>query len=683
MRRSVARSVAITLVTLGTGCAPPPAGFDFRAAAEVEGLVASSLEFVGDPRLTSSQADRPEVETSRVARFTVAVLPRADCTDCYRLERDGDRFVVRGGVPLGVQYGVAHLLELHGYRFHHPWKTYVPEALLEPDPAAFDRDFAPELSRRRGLHLHTLHPIEALYDFWVPSAKNLEGARRTIDFVVKNRGNAISMYALDDITPGDATADAWKAHTRRILEYARSRGVTTSISIQLFGKSNLQQSFDLIDDDTAPDPLPELERRLHVLLDDVPYDDVTLTFGEFFKADPERLVRSIDDTTDALLRVKPGLELSASIHVGNYPDLRVDFRGERQLYYFLVRYAKAPIVPWVHTVFYYTLYGDAGGAYLHDDFSEHRAYLEARLKQGQRASYFPESAYWVAFDNSVPTYLPVYVKSRWLDLSKLAPQGLEEHMLFSSGWEWGSWQTDAATLRMGFSVPQTWSEPLTEQFAPFGPRGRAAADLIRRLGDLQDEALIGQRLAAYLASRDEVIEVGKARGIVSQPDRVLFSDLVAMTPADRSRFVATVLEPLGRFAEAQGGLDAELSELALPDDNPFFVELKDGFGVTAARGRFIHALYRAVATSAGGADAAPWLAQAEAELSRAETFVSRRRRALWDPDATEVLRAMPNPTFYDYGYLREADTLCFWKRERAQVRNLLKGEGLFVPACVL
>jgi hypothetical protein len=224
---------------------------------------------------------------SRRAAVTVAVVPREDCADCYRLERDGARVVIRGGLPLGVQYGVAHLLELHGYRLHHPWKTYVPPTFLEPDAAAFDRDFAPQVSRRRGLHLHTQHPIEALYDFWVPSAKNLEGARRIIDFIVKNRGNAVSMDALDDITPGDETARAWEAHTQRLLAYAKARGVTSSISIQLFGKSNLQQSFDLIDDDTAPNPLPELERRLHVLLDDVPYDDVTLAFGEFFKADPE------------------------------------------------------------------------------------------------------------------------------------------------------------------------------------------------------------------------------------------------------------------------------------------------------------------------------------------------------------------------------------------------------------
>lgn len=664
-------------------CAPRPTGIDFVTSDATAPLVRSSLEFVSDPRLTAQTSKTPKTADGR-ASVTVAVVERSDCTDCYRIDKDGSRFVISGGVPLGVQYGVAHLLELHGYRFHHPWKTSVPPTFLDVDATALGTEHAPEVDKRRGLHLHTLHPIEALYDFWVPSPKNLEGARRTIDFVVKNRGNFISMYALDDITAGDATTEAWRAHTKQILSYAKARGVEVGIAIQLFGKSNLQLSFDLIDDDMAADPLPELERRLHVLLDETPYDSVQVAFGEFFKADPAQLVQRANQTYDALQRVRPGIEMVCSVHVGNSPDLRVEYQGVRQLYYFLIRYANPAIVPWVHTVFFYNLYDDAGGAYLHDDFSEHREYLEARLRDGQPVAYYPESAYWIAFDNSVPLYLPVYLKSRHLDLTRLRQAGrLRQHALFTTGWEWGYWQTDVGVLRMNFALPERWDAPVREQFAPFGAQGLGAAEVVRALGEAQYDGLITKRLAAYLASRDEVIEVGKARGIVSQPDRVLFSELRALPAVERDAFVRRVLEPLKTFAAEQTRLDGELTALALPKDNPFFVELHDGVGVTAARGRFIHALYAAVVADARGESVEALLLEAEAELAKAEGFVSSRRRALWDPDSIELLRNKDNPTFYDYGYLREADTLCFWKRERAQVRNLLKGEGLFVPACVL
>jgi hypothetical protein len=46
--------------------------------------------------------------------------------------------------------------------------------------------------------------------------------------------------------------------------------------------------------------------------------------------------------------------------------------------------------------------------------------------------------------------------------------------------------------------------------------------------------------------------------------------------------------------------------------------------------------------------------------------MARRRKAL-DDDAISILRNFKNPTFYQYGSLREADTLCIWNRERTAV----------------
>lgn len=69
---------------------------------------------------------------------------------------------------LGVQYGPAAWLEAMGVRFFHPYRTYVPAALSAPAAgAAFGQTAEPEIPMR-GLHLYTLHPIEVLYDFWMP-----------------------------------------------------------------------------------------------------------------------------------------------------------------------------------------------------------------------------------------------------------------------------------------------------------------------------------------------------------------------------------------------------------------------------------------------------------------------------------------------------------------------------------
>src|SRR5581483_7816523 len=119
------------------------------------------------------------------------------------------------------------------------------------------------------------------------------------------------------------------------------------------------------------------------------------------------------------------------------------------------------------------------------------------------------------------------------------------------------------------------------------------ADLIEKLGEAQHDALIGKRLAGYLAGRDQIIDAGKKLGIVSQPDRVQFDALDAMSAADKLTFATSVLGPLDAFNAKVTQLDMQRAALALPSD-PFLTEMDDGFEITARRGRFVADLYRAV-----------------------------------------------------------------------------------------
>lgn len=674
------RAQLVVALALLVACRPQAERLTIFVTPDDEVLFRDGIAFMGDARVRLEVVSRPGAALASAAGAAVAVEGREDCAECYRLEGSGTRLVVRGGAPLGKQYGLWHSLETLGYRFVHPWHTKMPEVFTSAPADALGQDFSPEVDLRRGLHLHTLHPTESLYDFWLPGEANLEGALRTVDFVVKNRGNYVQWCGLDDIMRVEV-AEPWRAHTRAITDFAHARGVRTGIAIQLFGKSNLQNAFDLIDDD-AGDVVPEMERRLRLLLDGAGFDAVNLSFGEFFGAEPARFVQEVDSAYRAMQRVQPGVEVMATIHVGNYDDLRITYMGEEQLYYFLVRYADPAIVPWVHTTMYYTLYDDAGLAYLHEEFDEHRAYIEARLRAGEPVGYFPESAYWVAFDINIPTFKPVYVRSRHTDLTRLAQAGrLRDHVLFSSGWEWGYWLTDVATLRMSYRRPMAWRGAIDELFSAWGPAGMTAADLIARLGEAQHRALIVERLAAWVASRDQLIDAGDRLGIFSQPDRLEFREIVGLDAAARAAFRDTVVARLAAHAAEVAALAQEVESLDPAD--PVFAELRDGVTVTAARVRFIHALTAAAVAHAEGGDAASWLQQADQQLEVARAIVARRRSRLWDPDPKTILRNTPNPTFYQYGYLREADTLCFWVRERAQARNVILQAGEFEPGCVL
>ncbi len=660
------------LVVVCVACAPPPP-LTVVVAPEQRELAQAFFEHVpleGEVILTA-----PNPASSLPSGgFRVAAAVGLDAPPgSYRVEGGNGRFVIRASDGLGLQYGLAHLLEEAGFRFFHPYRTRAPER-LEPPKSVDGSTHTPEIAVR-GLHLHTLHPIEGYFDFWEPGAENLARARQTIDWLVKNRANYLQYPALDDVLSNGA---AWREHTRQILDYAHLRGVRVGVGVQLFGKSNLQRAFDLLDEPVS-DPAAEMRRRLAVLLEGMPFDAVSLSFGEFSAAQPDELVSNVNRAYAVMQELSPGIEVNAIIHLGDQPELRVTYRGETILYYFLVKFADPRILPYVHTVMYFNLFEDAGGAYHHDDFYEHRDFLLDRMRSGQRGAYQPESAYWIAFDNPVPTWLPLYVRSRWLDLQQIragAGRPLDEHTLFTSGWEWGYWQTDYATLRMSYRLPERWDEPYEHMFGP------EVAAVVRRVGEAQHQGLIGRRLAAYLAGRDQLMDAGELVGIVSQPDRVSFDELWNMSPDARARFVADVLVPLETMAQAHASAKADLDGHIRSDD-VWLTELGQGLAITAARARYVHALYRAVATQKDTGSDGGWLDEALAELEAAKPIVSARHRQLHFPDARRLLKNVPNATVYQYGYLREAHSLCFWNRERVQVQRLLRGSTESQPACVL
>jgi hypothetical protein len=497
---------------------------------------------------------------------------------------------------------------------------------------------------------------------------------------------------------------AWRAHSRAILDYAHLRGLRTGIALQLFGFSNLQKGFDLVDDKAAPVE-GQIRDRLQLLLSGLPFDSVNLAFGEFFGTDPKSFIDTVNRTYQILRELAPGTEMSATVHVGDSEKQKVDYMGERLIYYFLVKYADPGIVPWIHTVMYYDLFEDAGGAYHHKDFAAHREYLLSRLRAGQRVGYKPETAYWVAFDNSVPTYLPLYMRSRWLDLDGIrravpapapSPAGpaaseLPEHVLFSSGWEWGYWQNDYAALRTSYRLPAQWSQPVAQMFSPLGEAGAKVAAAVRRLGELEHDALITQRLAPYLAGRDLYLDAGRNVDLVSQPERPELGAIAALSAVESERVEREVLTPLGRFAAELEGVRDELAVLpasAVPPGgslSPFLAEVVDGTAVTAARARFIHALYAAALSRARGASPEPSLAQAEQALAAARQVIERRQAALHAPPplAEELVGTSHNPTIYPFGYLKQAHTLCYWQRERVQARRALGLSQETVPPCIL
>lgn len=598
-----------------------------------------------------------------------------DCATpgCFQVQGDGDDWTVSGDT-LGQQYGAAHLLEEMGYRFNHPWRTHIPQDLAPIDAADGFSD-APEMARR-GIHMHTLHPIEGYFDAW--EDPDSEGGRRIVDWVIKNRGNHLQWVALDSM-PTD-----WETDTQALVDYGHDRGISLGLGIQLYGRSNLQLAFDLVDDEDG-DQRAQMEDQW-ARVTGVDFDLFNLSFGEFSDTEPEAFLESVDLAYE-VMRQQSDAEMTTVLHVGN--DLQVEYQGETMVYYLLAQFANPEITPWVHTVMFYNLFEDAGGAYHHDDFSEHRDFVFERLQADQPVGYFPETAYWIAFDVSVPIYLPLYVRSRWLDLDRirttanqLGAPDLDDHVIFSTAWEWGYWQNDYAALRASYTLPSRWESYFEHMFEPFGADGASVAALVIELAQMQHEHLLVGRLTQYFAGRDLYIDLGREIDIVSQPDRPLFSELVAMSVLERATFVTNVVNKLQAASVELDRISAAVAAVSVDGNPRWYREINDAVSVTAARGRYIHALFRAVITHADTGTDDGWLAKADSALAEAQTIVDRRHGDLHYSKPDELVYGTTNATYYQWGYLKQTHELCYWTRERVEVARAIEGSSEVIPSCV-
>lgn len=635
-------------------------------------VFADFVAFADSPVLTRG--------TVKTEGLPITFVEDLDGEGCYRVDDLGDVLEVHAGDITGMQYGAADIAEAAGHRFFHPVRPHAPET-LELDRSGFGVEHCPDMARR-GLHMHTLHPIEGLFVFWEPGSNtDMEKAKRIIDWVVKNRGNHIQWVALSNITGGD---DRWTEHTTELIDYAHARGMTTGLGVQLFGGANLQLAFDLEDSSTI-DP-DGVRARLETLTSPGP-DLLNLSFGEFSGEEPETFVEAGTLAVELMHEVDPDIEVTTVIHVGNYDDLRIEYQGEEMLYYFLGTLLGAK--PWIHTTMYYNLFEDAGLAYLHEEFDEHRDYLLEALRNDEPVGYFPESAYWVAFDINVPTYLPLYIRSRFHDMDQVrqqvGPGALQDHVLFSSGWEWGYWQNDIATLRMNYELPERWEDEVATWFTPWGAEGQVVSDAIIAAADRQHQALIVDRLAAYLAGRELIIDVGGYQGIVSQPDRPSFAGIQTMNEEQLDEMSARV-DKLAALSDDLLAIAATVPASPYrtsvgPPPNIWFPEVHQGLMVTGLRARFASEVFGAAVTLARGGDPQPELTAAAATMTDAAAQVDARHRALHWGAARITDQVDDNDTLYQFGYLAKADDLCFWERELIQMENEAGGTPQSVPDC--
>lgn len=611
--------------------------------------------------------DPAEASASHVVAIQVPEVNQAVFTDAerqglpeesFRLRRgtwkDRSVFAILGGDARGAQYGIYDLLEEFGFGFFHPERTHKPkrDTMLIPD--TLDRFEAPSW-KRRGFHIHTMHPIPHTEFLMRDTPQYLTFSRHLVDWLVRNKQNFFQWELLRTVD-FDATVD----HFRAIADYAHERLVDVGIvGSYVF----LQQKAWRLVPSTREECREEMQTNIDQLMQ-VPWDHINLEMGssEFTRVSDLLQVAWMDNTVAYLKEKYPTTEASVKIHCSsgqtapNFDDVNFNF---------LPQYADPGMGVYPHTVQYYDLQGPAP-AYGNDDFSEVYAWMLDRIGE-RKVYYYPETAYWCSWDIDVPLFLPVYLFNRWKDIALLADEGLDGHVTFTSGHEWGYWLNDWAVARYTWNSRQHWTDAIEEFCSIFGSAAENVATALIDQTLYQENMLIEQNLAPYLAGIDTWDEIGFLVDTTTHPKGILFRELYRM----KAQEIVDVVLPLVEQLESMTASFTHLYQrvAAVQEDVPaeglyWYQELADSFAVNAYRAEHAFHLYAGAAArrlfETGQDDTGEVRAQQHFDqalkITEEHLALMRRREAQYRYPLDLSIGWQRSLTSYDYKYLWQAST---------------------------
>ncbi len=397
-------------------------------------------------------ANYEEYET--IKQIWEAAAPPASTSNLWLLEAK---------TLLGLANGLYALLqEQLGVQFVHPRQTIYPNYPLPGDTSVKNAPKTYDLPRlkghfhgtprfdKRGFHIHTQHPLEITEQLMNPQHPNaLEDIKQYIDWLARNGQNVLQYYmlrGLDDM-------EAWGEHNAAFVKYAHERGIICGLkssihSIQQYAHQLVGKTKNLEKQKRQAD-----ESLEELFAADWDFLAIDLSKAEFL-GDASKNMKELERHIANRMREQYGSKFFHVTHVineenvgyGDKPDVDPD-RGNPHVPspYRLPDLADS-VGCLIHSVMFYTLWDDYAPTYgnhnLH--FMRDAAIEHAKVHE---TWYFPESAYWITFDNSIPANYLNYLHGRYTDIAFVDSIGLVGHSTFSSGWEWGYWLTDWSIAR--------------------------------------------------------------------------------------------------------------------------------------------------------------------------------------------------------------------------------------------
>lgn len=589
----------------------------------------------------------------------------------WRSRRSGGQTLLRleAATAEAVACGLYGLLqEQLGIRFIHPRQTLMPTHRKWPLKADFSFTGQPRFAQQ-GFHLHTLHPMELTEQLNNPRYPGaFEDVAVYLDWLARNGQDTFQFFLLRGID-----RSVWIPHAQRIVAYAHSRGISCGVEISL--SMLQQQAFQAI---TLLRPFPSYQQQIENTLSwlfQVPWDFMTLEsmMGEHLPL-VGRFLPTAQKQLEQLVTKDYQRKLLLATHV-------IRQKG--------VEAIRRPLLPdtgiLIHTVMCYSASEPKAPVYgnLNQQFMLDAAKAECRKRE---TWYWPESSYWIGFDTSVPLLLLPYLDSRWDDLQRMLKIGVQGHLTFTSGWEWGYWLIDWSIARWSWVYRDNGklrrTSPLSRLTDLFPDP--LMATLWHQALSLQNRFLKDKELLRFMAASTPFAELPAPFDLPFQPVPDFSYPWLLRDATDQQ--VELILKgpvaDMEQYAVAMGKLTDQLSvrarklsaegrmtreSLCLADE--LLIALK----VTALRAHHRTLTLRAMIAkhrkSWGGRKVfRDNLAHARSIRLQALTLVRQQEYRYRYP--VELLaRRRASLTAYPFGYLYPTSTLLFWEREERQAEQ--------------
>ncbi len=536
--------------------------------------------------------------------------------------------------------------------FYHPKETGYFNVNI--NLTAFNTSIYPKF-KIRGYHMHTTHPIE-LSDYILDHTygeKGIEEVKHYIDWLARNGQNYFEFVLLESVK-----LKKWIPYFKTIEEYAHQRGIVLGLNVTLH---HIQQKvFTLYKNwpNSWKSKKKQILKNIETL-NQLKWDYWVIDFKthEFSKDNSDKITRYKKLIFDEL--TKRNVKFADKYHVVNKPDPLAN--PDTSLLSFISKTTGL-----IHTVMFYSLVDEKAPVYEVENF-QHSISKLLNSKKYRETWYYPESAYWVTFDNSVPLMLTPYLNARIDDINFVDSIGVAGHSTFTSGWEWGYWLFDwsIANWTWNKNKPQnkydfvekiTNNNELTEQFS--------------LLADLQNTFIKDSNLIQYMdaqAATDELPTWIFNKEFHPRPKYSYKYIRNKATPGELNE-VKQDINTMTNFVNQSNNIleKIDTNNLNLPSKELFY-----GYCITVLRAQHkIHTLNYLIHKNqkSDKETLKAILNKAKKVREEAQLIVRKQEENYRYPyDIIAVKRK--NKTAYRYGYLYTVSDLYFWEREELQAKK--------------